>query len=123
MSEMPDCAHGTLRMSEEGVFCHDCGARIDDEVSPLPADPTEHLRTVHDIDQAHASATQRIDALLDLLDKWQKQSINQAAMEATENPMVFFTLVQILRTRVDINEFPYMLAAAILQMAKDRVAR
>lgn len=115
------CAHPVLRLSAEGVFCEKCATRIDDDVVPLPTDEKAALRTIHEIDQAHASATQRIDSLISLLDKWQKQSINSAAKEAAQNPEVFYTIVQIMRTRVDVTEFPYLIAAAVMRIAADRV--
>lgn len=122
MTAAEDCEHPELRLSAEGVFCTACATRIDDDVVPLPTDEKAALRTIHEVDQAHASATQRIDSLISLLDKWQKQSINSAAKEAAENPEVFFTIVQIMRTRVDVTEFPYLIAAAVMRIASDRVA-
>lgn len=120
---MSDCAHPELRISGGGVFCNnpDCGIRIDDDMSPIAADPRADLHLVHEIDQAHASALQRVGGLLDLLDKWQKQSINSAAKEAAENPMVFYAIVQVFRTRVDVDELPYILSAAVMELAKARV--
>lgn len=122
---MSDCAHPELRLSNDGVFCNnpDCGMRIDDEMAPIAADPRASLRTVHEIDQAHASAIQRVDSLMQLFDKWQKQSVNESAMDATENPMVFYTLVQVARTRIDVDELPYVLAACLTQLAKSVVKR
>jgi len=122
---MSDCAHPVLRLSADGVYCNDpdCNMRIDDDMQPISADPRASLRTVHEIDQAHASAIARVNSLLDILDKWAAQAIDSKADEATDNPMVFYAFVQILSTRVDISELPYMMAALLMQVAKDRVKK
>lgn len=110
------CFHPELRLSADGCFCNSCGVQIDDD-TPIAVDPRADLKAVHEIDQAHASANTRIDGLMTMLDQWQKISINQSARDATENPMVFITLMQIMRTRVAADELPYLLAAAVMKLA------
>jgi hypothetical protein len=123
MTDTPNpsvCAHPELRLAATGLFCNECGVQIDEE-SPIPVDRNDNLRTVHEIDNAHASAERRLEALMTLLDQWQKISINQSARDATENPMVFYAFVQIFRTRVAADELPYLMAAMILRLAAGRV--
>lgn len=114
------CSHPEFRLAGNGLFCNLCGVQIDDE-TPIPVDPRANLQTVHDIDNAHASAEARVDSLLTLLDNWQRISINQSARDATENPMVFFALVQVFRTRVSADELPYVMAALVLRVAAHTV--
>lgn len=110
------CSHPEFRLAGNGLFCNVCGTQIDDD-TPIPIDPRANLQTVHDIDNAHASAETRVDSLMTLLDQWQKVSINQSARDATENPMAFFALVQLFRTRVSADELPYVMAALVLRLA------
>lgn len=117
-ADQASCTHKTLRLSIDGLVCADCDMRIDDDMSPVPGDPRADLRTVHQIDQAHADANTKIDALVERFHAWRREHPDAPADDATQNPMAFYAIVQLGQTRIDMNYLPYLLAAAVMRIAK-----
>lgn len=83
------------------------------------------LGMVHRIDQAQASAFQRISNLLEWIRDWlNNQGFDKDEMaDALDDPMAFMALVKILQERVDVREIPNMLAAAIIRISKDELEK
>lgn len=114
---MPECAHSQLALRDGQLFCDVCDLRIDDDMGPSPGDPRADLKMVHEIDQAHASAEARMDALVERFRAWRQENPTAPAEEATRNPMAFYAIVQLGQTKIDMNDLPYLLAAAIMRIA------
>lgn len=78
------------------------------------------LSLVHRIDQAQAGAFQRISNLLEWVSDWLNNQgfSDDEIRDALDNPMIFMTLVKILEQRVSAHEYPNMLSAAIIRLAK-----
>lgn len=75
---------------------------------------------VHRIDQAQASAFERINALLGWISDW-LNTMNftlEEKMDALDDPMAFMALLKIMRERVNFDELPNLMAAAIISIAK-----
>lgn len=120
---MTDCAHPELRLNDGGVYCKSCDLRIDDDMGPSPGDPRADLKMVHQIDQAHASSEARVDSLVERFRAWRRENPGTPATDATRNPMAFYAIVQLGQTRIDMNDLPYLLAAAIMRIAQLELSR
>jgi hypothetical protein len=83
------------------------------------------LGMIHRIDQAQASAFQRISNLLEWVNDWLKnQGFDRDEMQdALDDPMAFMALMKIMRERVDVRELPNLMAAAIIRISKDRLEK
>lgn len=83
------------------------------------------LGAIHRIDQAQASAFQRITNLLDWIRDWMNNRgfEHDEMRDALDNPMIFVALVRILQQRVNVDELPNMLAAAIIRISKIELER
>lgn len=90
----------------------------------MPENPdgpsAEALGTVHRIDQAQASAFERINALLGWISDWLDTMSFSAEekLDALNDPMAFMALLKIMRERVSVDELPNLMAAAILSIAR-----
>ena len=83
------------------------------------------LSMVHRIDQAQASAFQRITNLVEWVRDWMThQGFDYDEMQdALDDPMAFMALLKIMRERVDVRELPNLMAAAIIRISKDELKK
>lgn len=83
--------------------------------------PGPDLNLIHRIDQAQASAFVRIENLLAFINDWMTQqgfTVEQIS-DALDNPMMFMALTKLLEQKVDVREYPNMLAAAIIRISRE----
>ena len=74
------------------------------------------LHLVHRIDQSQAEALTQINNLVNLIIESQQDRPPEETPE--DDPMVYIAVVQILHDKISIEEYPYLLAGAVLQLVK-----